>query len=285
MTTTTIAHLVILALVTVYLPLSVVSMDTENGYLCNLCHSLQNEFPYPPPDAEPKVVRFTQLQNEQFGLPWDRGVTCLDVWNIVLDYANPNVQDEASCRSMAAAYAPQCCHHITDDDEPESHRLAQQQQENNNEEGDIEGVAARVEELSLTLPAQQYEATYNASGEKTLKQRPTERLINSTMGSAIRETNVESNLVTVPGVGVGIETTPSKDRESHSGMGTERNNDNDGNNDTIQAGSLSFTLTETQRFRERESHSSGGSERNENNVRRTAASISFLRGGKPESAP
>lgn len=198
-TTTTIAHLVLLALVTVYLPLSVVSMDTENGYLCNLCHSLQNEFPYPPPDAEPKVVRFTQLQNEQFGLPWDRGVTCLDVWNIVLDYANPNVQDEASCRSMAAAYAPQCCHHITDDDEPESHRLAQQQQENNNEGGDIQVVAARV--------------------------------------------------------------------------------------DTIQAGSLSFTLTEEQRFRERESHSSGGSERSENNVRRTAASISFLRGDKTESAP
>ena len=131
MTTTTtanIAHLVLLALVTIHLPLSVVSMDTENGYLCNLCHSLQNELPYPPPDAEPKVVRFTQLQDEQFGLPWDRGITCLEVWNIVLDFANPNVHDETSCRSMAAAYAPQCCHHITNDD-PESHRLEQQQQE------------------------------------------------------------------------------------------------------------------------------------------------------------
>jgi len=273
-TTTTIAHLVLLALVTVHLPLSVVSMDTENGYLCNLCHSLQNEFPYPPPDAEPKVVRFTQLQNEQFGLPWDRGVTCLEVWNIVLDYANPNVHDETSCRSMAAAYAPQCCHHITDDDEePESHRLAQQQQESRETNVDS-NASIEMGTLALTL-----------TEEQPIRQR--ESLSN--MGTG-RGTDTDSNSIIVPGLG--LETTPSRDRESHSGMGTKRNDDNDRNNDTVQAGSLSFTLTEEQRFRERESHSSMSTERNDDNdgnndsnVRRTAASTSFLRGGKPETAP
>lgn len=105
------------------------SMETPNGYLCNLCYSRENEYHYPPPSIEQKVVRFTSpisstaAKSEQqeresttvtsinvaFGMPWDIGTTCIDVWNKVLDYKNPNIVDESSCRSMAALFAPQCC--------------------------------------------------------------------------------------------------------------------------------------------------------------------------------
>lgn len=103
----------VLVLSVVHLPSSVVmSMETENGYLCNLCHSLNNDHPYPPPSAEDFIVRFTQSQTEEFGFPWERGSTCIEVWDTVLDYANANIIDESSCRRMAAAYAPQCCNDI-----------------------------------------------------------------------------------------------------------------------------------------------------------------------------
>lgn len=103
----------VLVLSVVHLPSSVVmSMETENGYLCNLCHSLNNDHPYPPPSAEDFIVRFTQSQTEEFGFPWERGSTCIEVWDTVLDYANAKIIDESSCRRMAAAYAPQCCNDI-----------------------------------------------------------------------------------------------------------------------------------------------------------------------------
>lgn len=103
----------VLVLSVVHLPSSVVmSMETENGYLCNLCHSLNNDHPYPPPSAEDFIVRFTQSQTEVFGFPWERGSTCIEVWDTVLDYANAKIIDESSCRRMAAAYAPQCCNDI-----------------------------------------------------------------------------------------------------------------------------------------------------------------------------
>ena len=128
----------LLAVVALHLPSSAFSLETENGYLCNLCHSLQNDYPYPPPAAEDKIVRFTQSQDEQFGLPWDRGSTCLEVWDTVLDFANPNIIDESSCRSMAAAYAPQCCNDMTindqeqDQDELESDPRQQQERNDTN---------------------------------------------------------------------------------------------------------------------------------------------------------
>ena len=109
-------------------------METPNGYLCNLCHSLENDHPFPPESAQEVVVRFSKSENEQFGLPWDRGITCLEVWDTVLDFANPNVFDQASCRAMAAAYALQCCNDVGDDESRDSSIEQLEQQESNNEE-------------------------------------------------------------------------------------------------------------------------------------------------------
>lgn len=101
-------HLAIVA--TVSSISSALAMETEQGYLCNLCHSLKNEYPFPPPSAEQAIVQFPKVsQIEAFGMPWDRGLTCIDVWNNVLDFQNPKIVDESSCRSMAEVYAPQCC--------------------------------------------------------------------------------------------------------------------------------------------------------------------------------
>jgi hypothetical protein len=125
------------------LPTHVISMQMPNGYMCNLCHSLQNDHPFPPPSAQDVVVRFSKSENEQFGLPWDRGVTCLEVWDIVLDYANPNVFDEQSCRAMAAAYAPQCCNDIFEDS---SDNLVEQMETKTIQEEDSSDVELAVEE-------------------------------------------------------------------------------------------------------------------------------------------
>ena len=142
----TVTKQLILATVAIHLPAFAVSMYTPNGYLCNLCHSLQNDHPFPPQSAKEVVVRFSKSENEQFGLPWDRGITCLEVWDTVLDFANPNVYDQASCRAMAAAYAPQCCNDIVE--EPQE-RLKENEEGNqsNEEEGTRVDAELGVEEL------------------------------------------------------------------------------------------------------------------------------------------
>lgn len=138
----------LLYIVAFHLPVSVFAMYTPNGYLCNLCHSLQNDHPFPPPSAQEVVVRFSKSENEQFGLPWDRGITCLEVWDTVLDFANPNVYDQASCRAMAAAYAPQCCNDIIE--EPQEHseegKVIERESQNNGSE-DAENVLDVEESL------------------------------------------------------------------------------------------------------------------------------------------
>ncbi len=139
-----IKNLLFLGIVATYLPTHVISMQMPNGYMCNLCHSLQNDHPFPPPSAQDVVVRFSKSENEQFGLPWDRGVTCLEVWDTVLDYANPNVFDEQSCRAMAAAYAPQCCNDIFD--ESTDNLVEQMETETIQEEEDSSDVELAVEE-------------------------------------------------------------------------------------------------------------------------------------------
>jgi len=138
----------LLAILAIHLPVSVTAMYTANGYLCNLCHSLQNDHPFPPPSAQEVVVRFSKSENEQFGLPWDRGITCLEVWDIVLDFANPNVYDQASCRAMAAAYAPQCCNDIFEEPE-ESFEESEDDGENNEGEGAESGTGLDVEDLEI----------------------------------------------------------------------------------------------------------------------------------------
>lgn len=160
MRSTCASHLTLLAVAVamIHLPSSAVSgsmvTTTEQGpYLCNLCHSRQNDHPYPPPDAEDTVVQFTQSQAERFGMPVDRGTTCLEVWDTVLDYANPSVTDEASCRSMAEAYAPQCCNDSTDDeavDEPRG-TPTEEQQESNEEQGVVGAIPSIVESSSITM--------------------------------------------------------------------------------------------------------------------------------------
>jgi len=107
-------------------------------YLCNLCHSLENEYPYPPPSSEQSVVRFADANEdniEAFGMPWDRGITCIDVWNKVLDFQNPYIVDESSCRNMAAVYAPQCCNDNDNDNDSDTDNgavPAENENENNN---------------------------------------------------------------------------------------------------------------------------------------------------------
>ena len=134
-------------IVATHLPIYATSMQTPNGYLCNLCHSLQNDHPFPPPSAQDVVVRFSKSENEQFGLPWDRGITCLEVWDTVLDFANPNVFDQQSCRAMAAAYAPQCCNDIFEES-PDSPDEVEQAVENIEEE-ESSDTELDVEELSV----------------------------------------------------------------------------------------------------------------------------------------
>mmetsp|Transcript_18172 Transcript_18172/g.41715 ORF Transcript_18172/g.41715 Transcript_18172/m.41715 type:complete len:174 (-) Transcript_18172:86-607(-) len=113
MTSTSVS--ILLAIVAIFSSVPrALAMDAEHGYLCNLCHSRKNEYPYPPPSAEQAIVRFPKASHiEEFGMPWDRGITCIDAWNTVLDFQNPKVVDEPSCRSMAEVYAPQCCNDRT----------------------------------------------------------------------------------------------------------------------------------------------------------------------------
>lgn len=167
------------AIVAIHIPLSALSMETENGYLCNLCHSRQNEYPYPPPRTEGKVVRFTKSENEQFGLPWDRGITCLDVWNTVLDFANPNVVDEASCRSMAAVYAPQCCFDFPD------------------ESDEVDNAAsANAKELSSTQPQLHHKVVSKSStvdSRKPNESRPSEERKSSSSTDTGRNNNEDED--------------------------------------------------------------------------------------------
>jgi len=133
-----------------FLP-NAVAMFTEQGYLCNLCHSLQNEYPYPPPDMEERSVRFTQSQIESYGSPLEIGNNCLDIWNIVLDYANPNIVDESSCRGMAAFYAPQCCNSIPKEDEEELRGPQKPPQQGNSQNGnDVD-----ISNITETIPTQE----------------------------------------------------------------------------------------------------------------------------------
>ena len=164
-------------LVAIHLPLSAVSMQTQNGYLCNLCHSLQNDHPFPPPSAEAIVVRFNKTENEKYGLPWDRGVTCIEVWNTVLDYANSNVYDEQSCRSMAAAYAPQCCNDVPDQDQANP---VEQQKEQGNADKVVVGTI-KVKELSATKTKEDdvLSTAINNSDEETENTRPSRERISS----------------------------------------------------------------------------------------------------------
>jgi len=206
----------IFVIMAIHLPFSAVSMEAENGYLCNLCHSLDNQYPYPSPNTEGNVVRFTQSQDEEFGLPWLRGVTCLDVWNNVLDYANPNVKDETSCRSMARAYASQCCNDIAED--PQS-KTVEQQGESNGEIGitDANSIKAlstrRLTRERLSAPsmgggrnnaidgdndtnAQSLSLTVDRSDseEKPRKIRPfSERISGSSMGLGRLSANTEAS--------------------------------------------------------------------------------------------
>mmetsp|Transcript_21691 Transcript_21691/g.53802 ORF Transcript_21691/g.53802 Transcript_21691/m.53802 type:complete len:202 (-) Transcript_21691:24-629(-) len=144
----TVTKQLVLATVAIHLPASAVAMYTPNGYLCNLCHSLQNDHPFPPQSAQEVVVRFSKSENEQFGLPWDRGITCLEVWDTVLDFANPNVYDQASCRAMAAAYAPQCCNDIVEEPQ-ESLEENEEGNQSNEEEGTGVDAELGVEESSV----------------------------------------------------------------------------------------------------------------------------------------
>jgi len=185
------------------LPRLAVSMETKNGYLCNLCHSLQNEYPYPPPSAEQKVVRFSESEDEKFGLPRDRGETCIEVWNTVLDFANPNIKDETSCRSMAQAYATQCCNDVIDEAYITS---GEEVLQISKEENDILGEASVI---SLTHP-QHY-------------------------GIASRVRNVNSENI--------VATRSSVDRLSSSSMGNRSNVDNDGENDNGDGVSIAQPLS------------------------------------------
>lgn len=241
----------IFTIVVIHLPLSAVSMETENGYLCNLCHSLDNQYPYPPPNTEGNIVRFTQSQDEEFGLPWLRGITCLDVWNTVLDYANPNVKDETSCRSMASAYASQCCNDVAEDQETNS---VEHQRENNEQYGASD--------------------TTNVRALSTSRQTR-ERLSSSLMGGgrnnvidSDNDTNVQSLSLTVGGTD--RENTrkirPFSERISGSSMGMGRSGAN--------SEALTFELSDASRekLRQRLSTSSIGT-----GNRRTASTF-YLRG-------
>eukprot|EP00531_Pseudo-nitzschia_arenysensis_P011655 CAMPEP_0116139486 /NCGR_PEP_ID=MMETSP0329-20121206/13339_1 /TAXON_ID=697910 /ORGANISM="Pseudo-nitzschia arenysensis, Strain B593" /LENGTH=204 /DNA_ID=CAMNT_0003634535 /DNA_START=102 /DNA_END=716 /DNA_ORIENTATION=+ len=151
----------LIAIVAIHLPVSVVAMYTPNGYLCNLCHSLKNDHPFPPPSAQEVVVRFNKTENEQFGLPWDRGITCLEVWDTVLDFANPHVYDQASCRAMAAAYAPQCCNDIIE--EPEEH--SDKSEEESDEES--ESIEDEGPENVTVLEVEDHEVEESSIDENT----------------------------------------------------------------------------------------------------------------------
>jgi hypothetical protein len=89
------------------------------GYVCNLCHSLANEHPYPPPSLEEKNV---YLPLKFGGKKWQPGQaqhrqpTCLQLWMDGLDSAIPGVSDEKSCREMAAMFAPQCCNEYLEEE-------------------------------------------------------------------------------------------------------------------------------------------------------------------------
>lgn len=232
------SRFVLIGIVAVHLPVLVFSMETKSGYLCNLCHSLRNEYPYPPPSAEIKVVRFSKSEDEQFGLPWDRGSTCIEVWNTVLDFANPNIKDETSCRSMAKAYATQCCNDVIDEPQGSS---GEEVQQISNEEEDILGTASVI---PLKQP-QQYgiaSRVSNVSSENTRNTRPsTDRLSSSSMGSGSEVDNngdndnanglsVAQSLVAVIS-NEGSSLRPSIDRLSNSSVGSGRDVDSNEGND------------------------------------------------------
>jgi hypothetical protein len=86
--------------------------------MCNLCHSLANEAPYPLPELENRTV----TMNGRWGTPEELGSTCLEVWNHVLDFGTGGGgtgdgeyhYDMATCRMMGREYAPQCCNSRAD---------------------------------------------------------------------------------------------------------------------------------------------------------------------------
>jgi len=229
----TTSNYLLLTVLAIHLPFFAVSMQTANGYLCNLCHSLDNEYPYPPPSAESRIVRFSKAEDQQFGLPWNRGSTCLEIWNKVLDFANPNVDDETSCRGMAKAYASQCCNDYIE--EPQNN--SDEQQELSIEAKDLVGTA-NVDEIALTS-TQLYgiiPRVSNGGSEETKKTRPTmDRLSASSMASG-REVDISDALTaeesqSLIGSNESSGTRSSTDRLSSSTMGDGRDADSNGGND------------------------------------------------------
>ena len=222
-----IRDLIILSIIAVHLPLAVISMETKNGYLCNLCHSLQNDHPYPPPDAEDRIVRFTKSQNEKFGSPFDRGVTCLEVWNNVLDFANPNIKDETSCRDMAQAYASQCCNDITEESGDD---LAEHHKDTVPLHNDVRLLVTRSINDRISDPAignGRKDATAEASSNtQPLQNEPSfvrKRISNPSMGAGRNDVTVTFDLFSA------TQPSPSeRQRLSNSSMGTGRDSVNGG---------------------------------------------------------
>lgn len=224
--------------VAIHLPFFAVSMQTDNGYLCNLCHSLENEYPYPPPTAESRIVRFSKAEDEEFGMPWSRGSTCLEVWNKVLDFANPNIKDETSCRSMAKAYASQCCNDFIEKIQDNSDE--KQIQEESIEDQFIEGTT-NVAESSLAKRQlfRIFSRLSNERSEKTKRTRPTtDRLSTSSMATGREaDENGENKIADrfsradPQSLIVSNESSGARERLSSSTMGTGRYTDINGDGD------------------------------------------------------
>lgn len=175
----------------------VLSMDTENGYLCNLCHSLQNDYPYPPPVAENRSVRLGTAEIEEFGSPFEMGTTCLNVWNNVLDFANPNIVDDDSCRRLASIYAPQCCNELPMDEASLTTLISPslQQQDpqitlnalnNNLDATATRSPSARIGSSSIGMGR-------NDSSRTNATRSPSQRIGTSSIGTGRTDTNNEED--------------------------------------------------------------------------------------------
>ncbi|KAG7370487.1 hypothetical protein IV203_019057 [Nitzschia inconspicua] len=88
----------------------------KSPYVCDLCYSITNEHPYPPPSLEEKGVYLPLQYGGKQWQPDQKLPTCLEVWKDALDAVNPGVFDESSCREMASMFAPQCCNEFLQDD-------------------------------------------------------------------------------------------------------------------------------------------------------------------------
>ncbi|KAG7344611.1 hypothetical protein IV203_022619 [Nitzschia inconspicua] len=88
---------------------------SEKFYVCDLCYSITNEYPYPPPSLEEKSVYLPLQYGGKQWQPDQEIPTCLEVWNDALDAVNPGVFDESSCREMASMFSPQCCNEFLQD--------------------------------------------------------------------------------------------------------------------------------------------------------------------------